>query len=98
MRWLLVRPARSADSTKRARFGISDLGGDGPQKKRRKVVTLDDVRREYQAELDRMADVEAGRYPLELEGGLGYNEDLDGLSGMPGSFGPMPMEVDVFAQ
>ena len=40
---------------------IWDLGKPAPPAKR-KVVTLDDVRKEYQEELDRVARIEANQF------------------------------------
>lgn len=39
-------------------------GGEGETKKKRRVVTLDEVRAEYQGELDRVAAIESGRFAL----------------------------------
>lgn len=117
MRWLLVRPLPIAatPTTRKARLSDDSTQGntkDHTNKPVRKVVTLDDVRREWQTELDRAADVEAGRYPLEMEGvDFGVDgEGAEGLGGvsMPGGFGSGPglggmgsrsggVEVDVFA-
>lgn len=41
-------------------------GGGG-----RRIVTLEDVRREYQSELDRRSEMEYGRFPLLGAGGGG---------------------------
>lgn len=52
-------------------FGL----GKAKKKLRRKIVTLEDLRREYAAELDRVQRIERGDYPfLGVEG-----EEMDVL-------------------
>lgn len=48
-------------------------------REKRKVLTLADVRRLWQAELDRQADLEAGRFPVGLlvGGGGGDDDEMD---------------------
>lgn len=58
---------------------LAESGGEG-QKAKRKLVRLEDVRREYTAELDRRSDVLMGRFPLVGDDGDEGEE----------------MEVDVF--
>ncbi|KAI9661523.1 MAG: hypothetical protein M1831_003045 [Alyxoria varia] len=89
MAWMLVHPITSLQE------------GVPPSEKlgKRMVVTLQDVRREWQEELDRMADLAAGRVPLGLEG---MDLDTRGANGMGAYRGNMPnqvgaMEVDVFS-
>lgn len=48
------------------------------QQKQRRLVTLADIRREYQDELDRMAVLESGQFPIVGESFLGQNGDGDG--------------------
>ncbi|TKA73414.1 hypothetical protein B0A49_03034 [Cryomyces minteri] len=64
--WILVEgalePARGAGGG--AGKGKAKLGAGGPMRKKRRVVTLEDVRREYQEELDRVAALEHGRFPF----------------------------------
>ncbi|KAK5241352.1 hypothetical protein LTR16_009470 [Cryomyces antarcticus] len=64
--WILVEgalePAKGAGG--RAGKGKAKLGAGGPMRKKRRVVTLEDVRREYQEELDRVAALEHGRFPF----------------------------------
>ena len=80
MRWLLVRPIEmDGSSKKRTRFAVQGIDGEGEggiKRGTRRVVTVEDVRREYQGHLDRMADWKAGRYPLLLDDG-GVDEDED---------------------
>ena len=52
------------------------------KEERRRVVTLDDVRAQYQAELDRMAAIESGRFAFVDVGagdGVGERGDMDVL-------------------
>lgn len=70
--WILAElPATAAASgTEKDPVEMAD-GFDGrPAKKKskRKVITLEDVRREYQDELDRVAAVESGRFALADDG------------------------------
>lgn len=110
MRWLLVRPVEVGVPGKRARFATagSAIVDAGEEFKRgsRRIVTVEDVRREYQDHLDRVADLAAGRYPLELEhGGVedGDEEmqvDTDAMAlgpFVPANGAPQGMEVDVLA-
>lgn len=78
--WLLHRP-------------LASNGAQG-EKLKRTVVTLHDVRRAWQEELDRVADVAAGRFAI---GGAGWG--LNGSGTMPGSFrgDSEGMEVDAVA-
>lgn len=39
-------------------------GLNGAERKRRRIVRLEDVRREYQSELDRRSEMQQGRFPL----------------------------------
>lgn len=39
-------------------------GFNGAERKRRRIVRLEDVRREYQSELDRRSEMQQGRFPL----------------------------------
>ena len=95
MAWILVRPIVR-------QHGGQEVRGT------RKVVTLDDMRREWQAELDRVADLEAGRYPLGTEvmdwGDEEEEEDEEEEDGavevqneiprINGIGGPSAMEID----
>ncbi|KAL9050072.1 MAG: hypothetical protein Q9162_006862 [Coniocarpon cinnabarinum] len=109
MRWLLVRPVELSAPGQDA--STSETNEDikrGP----RQIVTVDDVRREYQALLDRMSDLAAGRYPMPLQDDAEDDEEdeimeIDGDTGDkdvqmrgalmgPGVAQGMP-EVDVFA-
>jgi len=58
-------------------------------KEKRKVLTLTDIRRLWQVELDRQADMEAGRFPVAMLGGA----DSMGEGGATGD----EMVIDVFA-
>jgi len=60
----------------------------GKVKEKRRVLTLTDIRRLWQEELDQQADMEAGRFPVGMLGGV------DGVGG--GNRGD-EMDVDVFA-
>ena len=53
------------------------------RQQQRKLVTLADIRREYQDELDRVAVIEAGQFPIVDEDflgdvGDGYEDGYDG--------------------
>lgn len=84
-------PTASTDRRKSSRGdGISSptspalvLGGSNKQQQqqqKRIVVTLTDLRREYQAELDRVSRIERGDYAFgDIQGG-GQNDDGDGFS------------------
>lgn len=52
---------------------LADGEGEGEGKKRR-VLTLEDVRGEYQAELDRRAAIESGRFAF-----VGCGDEMDVL-------------------
>ncbi|KAF4549529.1 Nucleoporin Nup120/160-like protein [Elsinoe fawcettii] len=63
--WILAEPGPQGQGQGRkvsTGFGASTVNGEG--KGKRKVVTLEDVRREYQAELDRRSEISQGRFPL----------------------------------
>jgi hypothetical protein len=49
-----------SDSTKPPQWGI----GQGKKLMKRQVVTLDSLRKDYQAELDRVAAIEGGQFPF----------------------------------
>jgi len=49
-------------------------GEIGVKKSKRRIVTLEEVRREYQSELDRRSEMQQGRFPL-----LGGGEPMDVL-------------------
>lgn len=62
--------------------GVGGLGGGGgagkPEGARRKVLTLQDVRDEYQRELDRRSVIENGRWSFGDGGaGAGVGEEMD---------------------
>lgn len=84
--WMLTRPPlpRAGAVTGAGKLGRLTREGEGDRPKR-KVVTLEDVRAMWQAELDRVADVEAGRFPMPLR---------FGAQGSGGGEGKM---VDAFA-
>lgn len=92
--WMLTRPlAKNAiASVAPPKFKIgqalngSAKSGDG----KRKVVTLADVRKEWQEELDRRADFRAGRVPLLF--GFGAGAEANGAA-----HGQEGMDMDVFA-
>ena len=107
MRWLLVQPFESNAVARKTRFaassaGATDISGEFKRGTRR-IVTVDDVRRDYQAHLDRMADFAAGRYPITLDGGFGDEADFVDEDVYMGGALPAPgterggMEVDIFA-
>jgi len=52
-------------------------GKAAPVREKRKVLTLADIRRLWQVELDRQADFQAGRFPVGLLGGGGGGGDAD---------------------
>ena len=64
MAWILVPPVEGAVG--KSSKGMADASS-GAKRGERRIVTLEDVRREWQEELDKVADIEAGRYPLGLE-------------------------------
>ncbi|KAB8748965.1 hypothetical protein FH972_026516 [Carpinus fangiana] len=78
MAWILVRPIANVQ---KPRFGrAAPVASE--TKPKRKVVTLEDMRKEWQQELDRVADIAAGRYVLpfdmtELEDGHATSGALD---------------------
>ena len=89
MAWMLVHPITST----RGGFPPSENLG------KRMVVTLQDIRREWQEELDRMADLAAGRVPLGLDG---MDLNMSGTNGMGASRTNVSdqggaMEIDVFS-
>lgn len=69
LRWMLVRPIEGVPPH------VAATGSHVVREKRgkRKAVTLEDVRREWQGELDRVSDLEAGRFEV----GIGMDLDLD---------------------
>ncbi|KAG8625967.1 hypothetical protein KVT40_006368 [Elsinoe batatas] len=75
--WILAESASGQGQGRKAsgNFGASTVNGDGDNAKR-KVVTLEDVRREYQAELDRRSEIAQGRFPLIGNGGEGMEVDV----------------------
>lgn len=93
MAWILVQPVEHA----RGKSGKRSLGNDPvdtnskDRMEKRRVVTLEDVRKEWQAELDRVADIEAGRYPLGL-----VDMEWDAAEYI-GDEGDNRMEVDMMA-
>lgn len=74
--WLLYRPLAKANT----------------EAQKRRVVTLVEIRAAWQVELDRVADLAAGRFAI---GDLDWNNP-NGTSSMPGSFlqGSEAMEVE----
>lgn len=62
--WILIRPL-AADAGK-TKVVLGKVEGERPK---RRIVTLQDVRRMWQEELDRVADLQAGRFPLAFDGG-----------------------------
>jgi len=68
--WMLTRPppGRAGVGAGAGKLGRLAREGEG-ERARRRVVTLEDVRAMWQAELDRVADVEAGRFPMPLSFG-----------------------------
>lgn len=62
-----------------SRIAGDGVGGFGkPEGARRKVTTLQDVREEYQKELDRRSVIESGRY--DFGGGVGETMDVSSSS------------------
>lgn len=49
--------------------------GANEKKKKRRIITLEDLRREYQSVLDRVSDIESGKFEF---GAFGEEEDEDG--------------------
>lgn len=85
--WILTRPLPPAKTLPTSVGALGRLGQEGEaERPKRRVVTLDDVRAMWQQELDRVADVEAGRFPMPLSHG-----------GVAGRGADDVMEVDVFA-
>lgn len=86
--WILTRPPSArVTNAHQARAA----GGEGRQdevvpRAKRRIVTVEEVRALWQEELDRMADAEAGRFPVPTSFGRGM-----------GRFGEEGAEVDVFA-
>ncbi|KAI9708280.1 MAG: hypothetical protein M1828_003009 [Chrysothrix sp. TS-e1954] len=109
MAWMLVRPYDTSRNGKAKLITNGELNDDDQEAKapraERRVITLEDVRLEWQNEMDRVADVEAGRFALgngdDLDGGMDLDASMGtgaGYARMPGSLGGgVPMEVDVFA-
>jgi len=85
--WMLTRPLPTKKGD--AKEGMGKLARRPlevvEERPKRKVVTLEDVRGMWQEEMDRVADVQAGRFPL------GEGMQVDGMGGGGA------MEVDVFA-
>lgn len=70
MRWLLVRPLPAPPAApKRHTTGRTARAAPEPTPTvpKRKVVTLADIRKEWQRELDRQADIEAGRFAYPMD-------------------------------
>lgn len=85
--WILTRPLPPAKTLPTGVGALGRLGQEGEaEKPKRRVVTLDDVRAMWQHELDRVADVEAGRFPMPLSSGRAVGDGRNDV-----------MEVDVFA-
>ena len=95
MRWLLVRPVEADCTSGHSRFANTASASLNNKKlvKRgpRKIVTVEDVRQEYQQHLDRVADYAAGRFPLQLE----FTGDDNGDDG--GSDERMQVDTDALA-
>lgn len=72
MAWILMRPLEVVSAETKGRKRAAELQTVSVK---RRIVTLDDVRREWQAELDRVADVQAGRFPF-----LPEDEDSDEMN------------------
>ena len=93
MRWLLVRPIE-LPRPKQARFASVASGAgvksDEIRRGTRRIVTVEDARREYQEELDRVANLQAGRFPINLYGDDDTDEDAvmqdDTFTSAVGSF------------
>ena len=85
--WMLTRPLPTTRAN--AKEGLGKLGRRPlevvEERPKRKVVTLEDVRSMWQEEMDRVADVEAGRFPF------GEGMQVDGMGGGG------TVQVDVFA-
>jgi hypothetical protein len=62
--WVVVEPGLNDAFNKAALTTQLGKGRDAVKRTKRGVLTLEDVRREYQAELDRAADAERGRFPF----------------------------------
>ena len=81
--WILAEaPGLGADGLD-AIPGCSGSGsGSGVKHQQRRLVTLADIRREYQDELDRMAVLETGQFPIiedRFGGGGGVYDEMDVL-------------------
>jgi len=63
--WILAEPIiESSGVTQQQQRGNNSDGGRG----KRRIITLEDVRREYQAELDRRSEMVQGRFALVGDG------------------------------
>lgn len=96
--WILTRPLPKTAfvfaAPPKLKIGQAQINagkGMGAQEKR-KVVTLADVRKAWQDELDHRADMRAGRFPILSSGGLANGNPSNGVA-----TGAESMEVDVFA-
>lgn len=58
---------------------IAGEKGKDKVREKRTVLTLQDIRRLWQVELDRQADMEAGRFPLGMlaAGAMSGGDDMD---------------------
>jgi len=48
--------------------GVEGENSGSSRKSKRRIVTLDDVRRDYQGELDRRSEMQQGRFSLLVDG------------------------------
>ena len=79
--WIITEGAGlSVEGNDLGSLGLGGLGDGavvgGVKHQQRRLVTLADIRREYQDELDRMAVLETGQFPIVEDrfGGGGYDE------------------------
>ncbi|KAI9800059.1 MAG: hypothetical protein M1825_004241 [Sarcosagium campestre] len=76
--WILAEERKSVDDS--TVFGTAKpLFGKSSSRPTRKLVTIADVRKEYQAELDRMACIESDRFAFSGGGGGGAEGDADAM-------------------
>lgn len=66
--WILAEPVEgAAQLMKEGKIGKGARGE--VRRAKRRIVTLEDVRREYQAELDRRSEIVQGRFAFGVGGG-----------------------------
>lgn len=81
--WILTRPlpkVKLPETSLTAKLGkLAEAAQKDKVKEKRKVLTLQDIRKLWQIELDRQADMEAGRFPVGLlvDGRRGVEDEMD---------------------